>query len=91
LETFAFPDAKELRSSFLDPGSIIQLGRPPNRIDLMTSVSGVTFEAAAETAVATDLDGVPVRMIGRAELLSNKRASGRAKDLSDIEALTGGS
>lgn len=89
LKTFAFENADELHSSFLEPGTIIQLGRPPNRIDLLTSVSGLTFEEANQEAVSTDLDGVAVRMLGKGDLLANKRASGRTKDLADIEALTG--
>jgi len=65
------------------PGKVIQLGYEPNRIDLMTSVTGVTFDEAWTERASGELDGVPVNFIGRAALLRNKEATGRAKDLID--------
>jgi hypothetical protein len=67
---------------------IIQLGVEPNRIDLLTSISAVTFEEAWQSRVEGTLDGVPVHFIGRDALIKNKRASGRSKDLIDIDELT---
>lgn len=69
------------------PGRVVQLGVEPNRIDLMTSISGVTFEEAWETRVLGDLDGIPVQFIGRAALLRNKESTGRPKDRIDVEEL----
>jgi hypothetical protein len=66
---------------------IIQLGRPPNRIDVLTGISGVDFEEAWSSRVGAELDQLPVAFIGHAALIKNKRASGRQKDLADIEAL----
>jgi hypothetical protein len=67
---------------------IIQLGVEPNRIDLMTSISGVSFEEAWQSRVQVKLDGVEVYVIGREALIRNKRASNRAKDIIDVEELT---
>ena len=69
-------------------GQIIQLGFPPNRIDLVTSISGLTFDEAWSSRVHADLDGLPVSILGKEALLRNKRAVGRAKDLADIEELS---
>jgi hypothetical protein len=68
-------------------GQIIQLGVKPNRIDLLTSISGVTFEDAWKDRVAGSLDGVPATFIGRNTLIRNKESTGRAKDLGDAEEL----
>ena len=69
------------------PGKVVQLGYEPNRIDLMSSVSGVTFDEAWAGRVLGQLDGVPVSFIGRAALLRNKDAAGRSKDLIDAAEL----
>ncbi|MEX0718698.1 MAG: nucleotidyltransferase [Planctomycetaceae bacterium] len=87
LRTFGFPDAGKLEESLTDPATIVQLGRPPNRIDLLASISGVTFDALWTRSVPATLDGVPVRFPDLDSLLANKRASGRAKDLADVEEL----
>ena len=90
LTTFGFEDAAALTESLMQPEKVIQLGRPPNRIDLLTSISGVDFDEVWSTSVAGDIDGVPVRFIGREALLKNKRASGRLKDLADVEEMDSG-
>ncbi|MSV29328.1 MAG: hypothetical protein EXQ52_11405 [Bryobacterales bacterium] len=69
------------------PGRVIQLGCEPNRIDLMSSLRGVTFEGAWPERVSGRLDGVQVNFIGRAALLRNKDATGRPKDLIDAAEL----
>ena len=69
-------------------GRVIQLGVEPNRIDLMTSISGLTFEEAWESRVQGTLDGIEVQFIGREALIRNKRASGRSRDLIDVDELT---
>jgi hypothetical protein len=65
------------------PGKVIQLGYEPNRIDLLTSVTGVTFDEAWAEKAEGELDGVPVNFIDRSALLRNKEATGRSKDLID--------
>ncbi len=69
------------------PGKVVQLGVSPNRIDLVTSITGVSFEEAWASREPADLDGVAVFFIGRAPLLRNKESTGRAKDLGDAEEL----
>ena len=67
---------------------VVQLGVEPNRIDLLTSVSGVTFEEAWESRVTGTIDGIEVNYIGREALIRAKIAAGRPKDLIDVDALT---
>lgn len=74
-------------SDFTRPEQVLQLGLPPYRIDLMTSISGVDFRDAWEGRLVGTLFGVPVAFIGRDALLRNKRASGRPKDLEDVRSL----
>jgi hypothetical protein len=70
------------------PDQILQIGLPPRRIDILTSITGVSFEQAWPGRVVHDVvEGLRVPFLGRAELVQNKRAAGRAKDLADLEAL----
>jgi hypothetical protein len=66
---------------------VYQLGLPPRRIDILTSISGVSFDEAAEEAIEGNLGPVRVRFIGKAAMARNKLASGRPKDLADAELL----
>jgi hypothetical protein len=65
----------------------IQLGRAPNRVDLLTRLYAVEFGAAWDRRVTANLDGVPVWMIAREDLTRNKRATGRAQDEADADFL----
>ena len=71
------------------PGRIVQLGYPPVRVDLLTSIAGVSWDSAwankAEGAVA----GVPTPFIGREDFIRSKLAAGRTQDLADVEAIGG--
>jgi hypothetical protein len=87
LEAFGFGDSGLGREDFIRPGRVIQLGQPPNRIDLLTSVTGVDIEEIWAGRVAGELDGLPVFFIGRAELIRNKRATGRPQDAADVATL----
>lgn len=87
LDAFGFGDVGIELEDLSTPGRIVQLGLPPNRIDLVTGISGVDFDEVWANRVAATLDGIPVSLIGKEELLLNKRASGRAKDLADVEAI----
>jgi hypothetical protein len=69
------------------PEQVVQIGLPPRRIDVLTSITGVGFDEAWPDRVAHDVGGAPVSFLGRAALVKNKRAAGRAKDLADLEAL----
>ena len=88
LERFGFGSLGVRVSDLTVPGRILQLGRAPVRIDVLTSISGVTWLTAWRGRLAGRYGPTPVLYIGRRELLRNKRASGRAKDLGDVEALT---
>ena len=76
---------------FARPAVVYQIGLPPRRIDVLTEISGVTFDEAWESRAEGELDGLAVPILGRAALLRNKRASGRLKDLADVERLEGDS
>ena len=76
------------RRDFERPGPIIQIGLPPNRIDLLTSLSGLPdFAGAWRQHAVHAVSGLQVPFLSRADLITNKRASGRRKDLADLEAL----
>ena len=76
------------RADFEDEDCVVQIGIPPARIDFMTSISGVpSFGAAFDNRVDATLEGVTVPVLGRRELIENKRASGRGKDLVGLEWL----
>ncbi|MBZ5565366.1 MAG: hypothetical protein LAP13_23455 [Acidobacteriia bacterium] len=66
---------------------VIQIGVAPNRIDLLTSITGVTFQDAWADRIETVVEGVPVNFISRRALIRNKRLTGRAQDKADLEAL----
>lgn len=87
LRSFGFPDVRDLESTLIEAGKVVQLGRPPNRIDLLTGISGISFDEALNSSVTTELDGLPVQMIGFDALVKNKSASGRPKDLVDLQQL----
>jgi hypothetical protein len=75
------------RDDFLREDQVVQIGLPPRRIDVLTSISGVTFPEAWEDRVTHGVSGMSVPFLGREALVRNKRASGRAKDRADLEAL----
>ena len=67
--------------------TVYQMGLPPRRIDLLTSLTGVSFAEAWEGRVLLELEGVRIPFIGKDALIRNKRALGRPRDLADLEAL----
>ena len=69
------------------PGQVVQMGVPPQRIDILTGVTGVEFETAWRDRVTHRVDTLDLPFIGREALLQNKRATGRTKDLADVEVL----
>ncbi len=87
LDDFGFGSLGLTREDFMEPGQIIQLGMPPGRIDIITSISGVTWYEANAGKVAGTCGGVPVNFVGREQFVKNKKATGRTKDLADLEAL----
>jgi hypothetical protein len=87
LVDFGFASFGLTEDNFANPDQIIQLGYPPNRIDLLTSISGITFDEVWQSRENSTLDGIPVSYIGRNAFVRNKIASGRLKDAADVEAL----
>lgn len=89
LRTFGAPLAQHnvTEADFSVPGAVYQLGLPPRRIDLLTSITGVSFDVAWASRVTARLQGREVAVLGRATLIENKRATGRPKDLVDVQLL----
>jgi hypothetical protein len=73
------------------PGAVFQIGVPPLRIDILTSIDGVDFTDAWPERVQVDLGGLAVPVISKRHLIANKRATGRLQDLADVERLGGAS
>lgn len=72
---------------FATPGVVYQIGLPPSRIDVLTQISGVTFDEAWADRQASTLEGATVHFIGRDTLIRNKQATGRPKDIADVSRL----
>lgn len=87
LAQFGFGQLGLREEDFVTEGQVVQLGVAPNRIDILTSITGCEFEEVWRTRIEAELAGVPVNMIAREEYIKNKRASGRAQDLADLDAL----
>ena len=87
IQSFGFASLGLKAADFCEPDQVVQLGQPPNRIDLLTALTGVTFDEAWQGREAGDLDGIPVQFIGRRAFVKNKRSTGRLKDRADLEAL----
>jgi hypothetical protein len=82
---FTFPNLTV--DDFCTANTVVQLGIPPVRIDLITSITGVSWAQAESGKEAGAFGDVPVFYIGRRQFIANKRATGRKKDLADLEAL----
>lgn len=87
LESFGFGALGLKACDFVDSYQVIQLGRAPNRIDLLTSLTGVSFDEAWRERSEAELEGMRVNFIGRQALIRNKKATGRPQDLADLAAL----
>jgi len=87
LASFGAPMDQVSEADFSSPGVVLQLGVAPGRIDILTALTGLTFDEAWVGRVPEALGGVTVQFIGREAFIRNKRATGRAKDLGDIEGM----
>lgn len=87
IREFGFSTPNLTPDLFLQQRKIVRMGHPPVRIEVMNEIDGVSFEQCRAGCVATNVDGVPVSVIGLADLKSNKQASGRPKDLDDLQQL----
>lgn len=75
------------RAELAVPGIVYQMGLPPQHIDIITELEGVDFEGAWSRRMMVQLGGLDVPIIGLDDLIANKRATGRAKDLLDVAEL----
>jgi hypothetical protein len=75
------------RKDLETPGIVLQIGQPPRRIDLLTQVSGLSFAEAWPNRATHSIEALAVPFVGRDDLVRNKRASGRPKDLADLDVL----
>ena len=87
ISDFGFAATGLSAADFAVEGQVIQLGRAPNRIDVLTSLTGVAFEEVWEGRVQSVVDALSVCFIGKEALVKNKHATGRSQDRADLESL----
>jgi hypothetical protein len=87
LVAFGFGESAPSEAELAKPGNVWMLGRKPWRIDVLTRIDGVTFDEVWKGKVEAEFRAKPLYVIGRTELLANKRAAGRPKDLADVASL----
>jgi hypothetical protein len=87
LRDFGFDSLGLTKEDFLKENYVTQLGYPPLRIDILNAISGVNFDDAYNGKVVGQYDDLTIPFINIADFIANKQASGRAKDLGDIDAL----
>jgi predicted nucleotidyltransferase len=87
LQEFGFNVVDLKEDLFRNPNNIIRMGIPPYRIEIITSVSGVKFEDCYPARITKKIDGIDIHFISKRDLINNKKAAGRNKDLDDIENL----
>ncbi len=88
LKSFGAPVSKISIADLCETDVVYQIGLPPQRIDFLTSVSGLTFDTAWPSRIIVEVDGIAVTVIGLNELRSNKKATGREKDIADLALLS---
>ena len=87
LEAFGAPLQELTLEDLSHPEVVFQIGLPPHRIDILTSITGVDFEEASDNRIVVEIEGLEVPVLGRGDLIRNKLAVGRTRDLADIEDL----
>ena len=87
LRAFGAPLGDVAEADFTTPGVTYQMGVPPGRIDVLTELTGLAFADAWPTRIARSFGGIDVDFIGRDAFVRNKRATGRPKDLVDVEGM----
>jgi hypothetical protein len=88
LKVFGFDDPALTPELFLQTPKIVRMGFPPMRLEITTSISGVDFDECYQKRIVDTLDGIEVNLIDLEHLKKNKKASGRAKDIADLENLS---
>jgi hypothetical protein len=89
LGAFGAPLESVSADDFSRPGVVFQMGLPPRRIDVLTDLTGITFAEAWPTRLRAPFGLLEVDYLGRDAFIQNKRATGRTRDLADIEAIQG--
>ncbi len=84
---FGAPAQSLTREDLQEDGLVFQIGVAPRRIDIITSASGLRFEDAFNHSITVDIEGIQIHVPSVDDLIRNKRATGRTKDLADVEAL----
>ncbi len=84
---FGFTDTKLSPNMFQSKQNIIRMGRPPMRIEILIDILGVIFEKCYKNKISAEIDGILVDIIGLTDLKENKKATGRHKDLADLDYL----
>lgn len=87
LARFGAPMTDLAADDFRTPGTTVQIGVAPHRIDIVTEIDGVQFSDAFPNRMTFEIDGIPVDVIGRADLIRNKKTTGRSQDLADLASL----
>lgn len=87
VRTFADFAVSVTAEKFLEENSVVRMGVPPFRLEVLTTIDGVDFKECYQGRNRAKIDGVDVDLIGLSDLRKNKAASGRLKDLSDLENL----
>ncbi len=87
LSRFGTPLHNLTRDDLLKDGTIFQIGVAPRRIDIITTASGLQFEPTYRNSISVNIEGIDVRIPSIADLILNKRSTGRTRDLADAEAL----
>lgn len=87
LKDFGIPANEFFEADFQTPEQVIQIGRSPNRIDILTSISGVSWDQAWKSKIKISIGGIPLWLIGKNDLIANKLASARPQDVVDASRL----
>lgn len=87
LHEFGFSSIGLTSNDFIESGNVIQLGYPPFRIDILTKPDGITFDSCYQSKLTINYDGIEIAIIGIEDFKKNKQATGRIKDLDDLDHL----
>ena len=86
-EKFGFADLGLVEQDFLRENYVVEIGREPNKIQILTGIDGVTFDECYSKRLSLEIDDLPLEVIAKEDLILNKAASGRPKDKLDLEEL----
>lgn len=87
LHEFGAPTTDLTQEDLVSPDVVFQIGVEPRRIDILTSIDGVEFDAAWASREEIEVEGLPLPVLGKSDLIANKRTLGRPQDLADVARL----